>query len=79
MAAATASRVALVTGSTTGLGYGIARALASKGHSIILSGFGDDKEIKSCVDLIKRYETQCLKCRTLIRVQRSHRSDVTKI
>jgi len=39
--------VALVTGSTSGIGLGIARALASRGSRILLNGFADEKLIKS--------------------------------
>ena len=34
-------KVALVTGSTSGIGLGIARALAQQGADIMLNGFGD--------------------------------------
>jgi 3-hydroxybutyrate dehydrogenase len=36
---------ALVTGSTSGLGLGIATALAEAGCGIVLNGFGDRAEI----------------------------------
>jgi len=39
--------VALVTGSTSGIGLGIARALAARGSRILLNGFADEKLIKS--------------------------------
>jgi 3-hydroxybutyrate dehydrogenase len=39
-------RTALVTGSTSGIGLGIAEALAQQGASIILNGFGDKAEIE---------------------------------
>ena len=35
------SKTALVTGSTSGIGLGIAKALAQQGANIILNGFGD--------------------------------------
>lgn len=38
-------KTALVTGSTSGIGLGIARALAGQGANIMLNGFGDAKEI----------------------------------
>ncbi len=37
---------ALVTGSTSGIGLGIATALAAKGANIVLNGFGDATEIE---------------------------------
>lgn len=39
-------KVALVTGSTSGIGLGIARALAGQGAAIVLNGFGDAGEIE---------------------------------
>ena len=39
-------KVALVTGSTSGIGLGIATALAAKGAAIMLNGFGDAEAIE---------------------------------
>jgi 3-hydroxybutyrate dehydrogenase len=39
-------RKAVVTGSTSGIGEGVARALAAQGVSIMLNGFGDAAEIE---------------------------------
>jgi 3-hydroxybutyrate dehydrogenase len=38
-------RAAIVTGSTSGIGLGIARALAEAGSAVMLNGFGDKAEI----------------------------------
>src|SRR6195952_2230984 len=40
-------KVALVTGSTSGIGLGIARALATEGADIMLNGFGDATQIEA--------------------------------
>ena len=37
---------AIVTGSTSGIGLGIARGLAASGANVMLNGFGDPKEIE---------------------------------
>ena len=40
-----AGKVSLVTGSTSGIGLGVARALAAAGSEIILNGFGKPQEV----------------------------------
>ena len=40
-------KTSLVTGSTSGIGLGIAEALAREGANVILNGFGDAKEIEA--------------------------------
>jgi 3-hydroxybutyrate dehydrogenase len=40
-----AGKVSLVTGSTSGIGLGIARALAATGSAIVLNGFGKPDEV----------------------------------
>ena len=40
------NRTAIVTGSTSGIGLGLARGFAENGANVVLNGFGDAKEIE---------------------------------
>src|SRR5437867_9981589 len=46
MEAAMKGKTAVVTGSTSGIGLGIAEALGKRGANIVLNGFGDKAEIE---------------------------------
>jgi 3-hydroxybutyrate dehydrogenase len=48
------SKIAIVTGSTSGIGLGIAKVLASHGADIVLNGFGDTDEIGAIRSAIER-------------------------
>jgi 3-hydroxybutyrate dehydrogenase len=53
------NRTALVTGSTSGIGLGIARALAQAGANVMLNGFGDESLIKGlCAELAVHRDSQ---------------------
>jgi 3-hydroxybutyrate dehydrogenase len=47
-------KVAIVTGSTSGIGLGIAKELARQGADIVLNGFGDPSEIENIRSGIER-------------------------
>ncbi len=52
-------KTALVTGSTSGIGLGIAQALAAEGCAIMLNGFGDTAAIERLRrDLVNRHEVK---------------------
>jgi 3-hydroxybutyrate dehydrogenase len=46
-------KVSLITGSTSGIGLGIARALAAAGSAVVLNGFGKPEEIHATQATIK--------------------------
>ena len=54
-------KVALVTGSTSGIGLGISQVLASKGCNIIINGFGDKDAIeKERAGIEKEHGVKCI-------------------
>jgi 3-hydroxybutyrate dehydrogenase len=54
-----AGKAAIVTGSTSGIGLGIARAFAEAGMNVVLNGFGERSEIKKTrSELEKTYGVQ---------------------
>jgi 3-hydroxybutyrate dehydrogenase len=54
-------KAALVTGSTSGIGLGIARAFASQGANIVFNGFGDANEIAAIQrDIAQQYNVKTI-------------------
>lgn len=53
------NRVAVITGSTSGIGLGIARALAAEGHSIVINGLGDAAAIETTrADIAEEFDVE---------------------
>jgi 3-hydroxybutyrate dehydrogenase len=50
-------KLALVTGSTSGIGLGVAKSLAAQGANLVINGFGNPQEIEKLVkDLSDQYK-----------------------
>lgn len=55
------NKVALITGSTSGIGLGIAHVLAAEGYHIVLNGFGDTAEIeKTRAETESKFGIKCI-------------------
>lgn len=56
-------KTAVVTGSTSGIGLGIARSLAADGADILLNGFGDPRQIETlCGELAAQHGVKVAYC-----------------
>jgi 3-hydroxybutyrate dehydrogenase len=53
-------RNAVVTGSTSGIGHAIARALAEAGVNVVVNGLGEEKDIEKAVKAVAAHGTRVL-------------------
>lgn len=53
-------KTALITGSTSGIGLGIATALAKQGVNIVMNGFGNADQIAQCTKSLQSHGVQVL-------------------
>ena len=54
------NRIAVVTGATSGIGLGIATALAKQGINLVINGLGDPVTIQKNINYLESYGIKCL-------------------
>ena len=55
-------KTALVTGSTSGIGLGLATAFAAEGANVVLNGFGTPAEIENTLSIFPHHRLNILHC-----------------
>jgi 3-hydroxybutyrate dehydrogenase len=53
-------KTAIVTGSTSGIGLGIAQAFAKIGVNVVINGFGDEKEIACLIETLSKHNVDAI-------------------
>lgn len=53
-------KTAIVTGSTSGIGLGIAQAFAKIGVNLVINGFGDEKEIARQIETLSKHNVDVI-------------------
>src|SRR3546814_6666207 len=61
-------KTALITGSTSGIGLGYAKALAAEGANIVINGFGDADAIEAERAGLERSEENTSELQSLMRI-----------
>lgn len=61
-AAARPVRTALVTGSTSGIGQGIAEVFAANGFNVVLNGFGEAAHVKALQGRLSEHGVKACGC-----------------
>lgn len=50
------NKTAIVTGSTSGIGFGTAKRLAQVGANVVVNGIASEKEVRDCLEKLSSYD-----------------------
>lgn len=53
-------KTAIITGSSSGIGLGIAKGFAAAGINIVMNGFGDKREIESSLEALRGHDVKAI-------------------
>lgn len=58
-----AAKIALITGGSRGIGFGIAECLAKQGYDLAINGVREEKEVSGQLKALSSYEVKVVYCR----------------
>jgi 3-oxoacyl-[acyl-carrier protein] reductase len=72
-------RVALVTGGSRGIGFGVAEALARSGFDLVINGRREASDVSDAIVTLERLGARVLYCRADVAVREDHASMLASI
>lgn len=72
-------KIALITGGSRGIGFGVATALAKEGYDLAINGVRDESKVAEALEQLKSYGIQVMYCQGDISTSNSRRSIVEKV
>ena len=72
-------KVALITGGSRGIGFGIAECLAKEGFDLAINGVREESDVQESLELLRFFGTQVIYCQGDIAHRESRKSIINKV